>query len=79
MWGPIAQAATSVVGGYFIALITEKGLGLLVQIGNDAPNSGSSTVIGWIQIIEQNFLFLVLIGIVVSFLAQAHARSKLTV
>lgn len=77
MWGIVARAASSVVGGYFVALIAERMLGVLVTLANDAPNSDSSPIPGALTAVQENFFLLVLIGIVVAFLAAAHVEASI--
>jgi len=77
MWGAVARAATSAVGGYFVALIVERMLGVLATLANDAPNSDSSPIPGAIITVQENFFLLVLLGIVVAYLASAHVEASL--
>lgn len=77
MWGRLLRAATSAVGGYFIALIVERMLGVLLTLYNNAPGSGSSVFPTAISTVQSNFLLLVGIGIVATYLAGAHVEAQL--
>lgn len=77
MWGAVVRATVSVVGGYFIALIVERMLGVMVTLANGAPNSGQSSLPGALATVQDNFFLIVLLGIVVAYLARAHVESRL--
>lgn len=78
MWGQVVRAATSIVGGYFVALIVERSLGVMVDIAKGAPGNDSYGLVGAMSTVHNNFLLLVCIGIVVAFLARAHVEAQLT-
>lgn len=77
MWGATVRAVTSVVGGFFVALIVERFLGVLLDLANGAPDSSGSPIIGALTTAHENFYLLVLLGIVVAYLARAHVEAKM--
>lgn len=77
MWGAVVRAATDIVGGYFVALIVERMLGVMLSLIENAPGAENSQLPGAIATVEQNFLLLVLLGVVIAFLARAHVESQL--
>lgn len=77
MWGTFWTAATSLVGGYFVALIVERVLGVMLTVAQNAPNSDSSAVVDAISTAQSNFYLLVILGIVIAFLARAVVEARL--
>jgi hypothetical protein len=77
MWGASLRAVIAFAGGYFIALIVERMLGLLLAVAQDAPGSGNSAPIGALSVVQENFLLLVLLGAIIAWLARAHVEAKL--
>lgn len=77
MWGIVFRSALDAAGGYFIALIVERTLGVMLTLAEDAPNSDGSSIVGAMQTAQENFLLLIILGIVLTFLARAHVESQL--
>lgn len=77
MWDITVRSAVDVVGGFFVALVVERMLGVLHSLGTNAPNAGSSDVVSAIATVQDNFLLLILLGIVVAFLARAQVEAQL--
>jgi len=77
MWGLLWRGATSLVGGYFVALIVERVLGVMLTVANNASNSGTSAVVDAIGTVQSNFYLLVIIGAVVAFLAGTVVEARL--
>lgn len=77
MWGATVRAATDTVGGFFVALIIERMLGVINSVGQNAPDSGSSPVISATLVMQENFYLLVILGIIAAYLARAHVEAKM--
>lgn len=76
MFRAVKQAVIDIPGGFFIALIVERVLGLLITVGADAPGE-SGWLLDALRTVQDNFYLLVLLGVVVAFLTRAHIEANL--
>lgn len=77
MLGALARAAVGALGAYLVALILEEMLGAFLSVMANAPNGSSSSIYNATAAVQQNFLLLALVGIVVAFVVDAQVESRL--
>lgn len=77
MWGAFWHLGLGAVGAFGIALILERFLGGVLSLMAEVPGAESSDLYSTIATVQEHFLFLAIIGLVVAFLARAHAESVL--
>lgn len=73
----VRAAVVSAPIGYLIAIIVEKTMEVCITIMEAAPASPSKDkFINAATLVQENFLLLVLVGILITLLARAHIESE---